>query len=147
MAPTVPPGARSPGDVLGRRIGAALLDIAVLVLALSAASLLSGAGQTASGGGVTLTQGGTIAYSLVGLAYYFAAEAITGQTLGKRVVGIRVCSASGGPAGVRAVALRTLLRLVDALPLLYALGLLVALSTRRRQRLGDLVAQTVVIGA
>jgi len=145
-SPSPHPGAQASGNVLGRRIGAALLDIAVLVLAFTFASLLSGTGQS-RGGTVALSQAGTVAYSMVGLAYYFVAEAITGQTLGKRLLGLRVMRASGERPGAGAIFLRTLLRLVDALPLLYALGLIVALSTGRRQRIGDLVAGTVVVAA
>ena len=44
-----------------------------------------------------------------------------------------------------AVALRTVLRIIDFLPAFYLLGLLViGCSGRRRQRLGDLASHTTV---
>jgi hypothetical protein len=58
---------------------------------------------------------------------------------------------TGRPVGVRAAALRNVLRAADALPLAYSGGLLsiaglVSMaSTTRFQRLGDLVAETMVV--
>jgi hypothetical protein len=53
-----------------------------------------------------------------------------------------------GPASAGAISGRTVLRLVDGLPGLYLIGVLtMVLSGRRRQRLGDLAAGTVVTRA
>ena len=67
-----------------------------------------------------------------------------GQTLGKRLLRLRVVDAQGLRLQLPQVAIRNLLRLVDMLPLLYLLGGAAALLTRRCQRLGDLAANTVV---
>jgi uncharacterized RDD family membrane protein YckC len=66
-------------------------------------------------------------------------------TPGKRAMGLRVVSETGGPASVGAVMLRNVARGADALPVAYFTGLLVCLFTRRFQRLGDLVARTLVV--
>lgn len=80
------------------------------------------------------------------LGYYFGTEAAGGQTLGKRFLGIQVVRAGGGPAGAGPIAVRTVLRIVDALPFLYLLGFAFVLVTGvRRQRLGDLAAGTLVV--
>jgi uncharacterized RDD family membrane protein YckC len=79
------------------------------------------------------------------LLYFFAFEAITGRTLGKMLLGLKVIRLDGNSAGAGAIAVRTLFRLVDGLPFLYLLGFIVVLSTKTRQRIGDLVARTVVI--
>jgi len=68
-----------------------------------------------------------------------------GQTPGKRAVGIRVIVAAGRPLGPLDAVLRNVLRIVDQLPVLYAVGLLAIFLTQRNQRLGDLAAGTVVI--
>jgi uncharacterized RDD family membrane protein YckC len=68
-------------------------------------------------------------------------------TPGKRAMGLRVVSETGGPASVGAVMLRNVARGADALPVAYFTGLLVCLFTRRFQRLGDLVARTLVVYA
>lgn len=68
-----------------------------------------------------------------------------GRTLGKRVVGIRVMDDRGLRLRFPQVAMRNLLRAVDALPGLYLIGGAVALMTRNYQRLGDIAAGTVVV--
>lgn len=92
-----------------------------------------------------LTTTASLAFALITLAYYFAGEVSSGQTLGKRLLGLRVTRSDGRPADAGRIAVRTLLRLVDNLPWLYALGLVVVLSTERRQRIGDIFADTVVV--
>jgi uncharacterized RDD family membrane protein YckC len=85
--------------------------------------------------------------AVAGAAYHFAFEARDGQTIGKRRYGIRVVAADGGPADARAVAIRSLVRIVDALPVCYLVGLLSMVLTGpvRRQRVGDLAAGTIVV--
>ena len=68
-------------------------------------------------------------------------------TPGKRAMGLRVVSESGGPASLGAVMLRNVARTADLMPVGYLTGLLVCLFTRRFQRLGDLVARTLVVYA
>jgi hypothetical protein len=78
------------------------------------------------------------------LTYFFICEALWGQTLGKRMLGLRVLMRDGRPATASAVSARTVLRLIDDGPL----GLLVmVVSGRRRQRLGDLLGGTIVARA
>jgi uncharacterized RDD family membrane protein YckC len=90
--------------------------------------------------------------------YFLVLEALYGRTLGKRALGIRVVTIAGRPIGWRAAALRNILRAADALPLPTSLGpislVLALLSpagavamalTKRFQRLGDLVAGTMVV--
>ena len=67
-----------------------------------------------------------------------------GQTIGKRLLGLRVIDAQGLRLQWSQVALRNLFRVVDMLPLTYLIGGSVALFTRYGQRLGDLAANTVV---
>ncbi|KAB2666100.1 MAG: RDD family protein [Verrucomicrobia bacterium] len=68
-----------------------------------------------------------------------------GQTLGKRVFGLRVVDAQGLKLRPSQVVLRNLLRAVDFLPFLYVVGGIATLVTRRAQRLGDVAAGTVVV--
>lgn len=69
----------------------------------------------------------------------------SGRTPGKRVTQLRVVREQGAPVDLRASAIRNLLRLVDALPSVYLVGLLSIVLTSRNQRLGDLAAGTLVI--
>ena len=70
-----------------------------------------------------------------------------GQTIGKRIYGLRVIRDDGAPAGFLAVLIRNLLRLVDFLPAFYGLGLVTVIVTTRSQRLGDIAAGTYVVRA
>ena len=90
----------------------------------------------------------TLVIAAISLSYFFICETLFGQTLGKRVKGLRVLRSDGQPAPVNAVAARTVLRVIDALPNFYLVGVLVMiLSGKRRQRIGDLVAGTIVTRA
>lgn len=147
---TPPPGpAPGPEDLLGLRIAAALIDLLLLagVLAILAAAV----GQANVSGGnfsVYLTGTWAVAFLALALGYYFVLEAWAGQTVGKRLLGLRVLSAEGARPSVWAVAGRTLLRIVDWLPFLYVAGFITMLATgTRRQRIGDLAARTAVARA
>ncbi|MCA9512254.1 MAG: RDD family protein [Myxococcota bacterium] len=78
--------------------------------------------------------------------YFVSCElAWGGRSVGKRVVGLRVVRDDGLPIGLRESLLRNLLRVVDALPTSYLVGLVAVVATERAQRLGDLVAGTIVV--
>lgn len=87
-----------------------------------------------------------LAYFLVPIAYGIACEwLLRGQTLGKRLLRLRVMDATGLRLSFSQVLMRNLLRAVDSLPALYLIGGMVCLLSRRGQRLGDLAAGTVVV--
>ena len=130
----------------GNRGFAALLDFFV-------ASLLTLGWITAwsilieATGGVLI---GVVAFTAVlfGWAYFILLEWLwNGQTLGKRVFGLRVINEDGSPARFVAVFVRNLVRVVDFLPGFYGFGLLCIVFTSRSQRLGDLAAGTFVVRA
>lgn len=133
---------------LGSRFGAAALDILIQGALLLAATLaLSLAGSAVTGDlGVFLLGVGTLVVALVVIGYYVVFEALNGgRTPGKAAFGIRVASTDGTPLSLGAVTLRTFMRLIDFLPAAYAVGAISIVVTGRNQRLGDLVADTVVI--
>ena len=70
---------------------------------------------------------------------------LNGQTPGKRLLHIRVIKQGGYALRFFDTLLRNLLRVVDFLPLFYGVGLTSLLLTRDSQRLGDLVAGTLVV--
>ncbi|MBL9176624.1 MAG: RDD family protein [Verrucomicrobiaceae bacterium] len=67
-----------------------------------------------------------------------------GATPGQRSMKLRVMSMTGGPVTLAQAVMRNFLRVVDFMPGLYLTGIVCMLFTRRFQRLGDLVANTVV---
>jgi uncharacterized RDD family membrane protein YckC len=87
---------------------------------------------------------------LVELVYFAAHERRDGRSPGKRHYGIKVVMVrDGSPPDLRAVLLRAALRPIDSIPLLYTSGLISLLRTgpERRQRIGDVLAGTVVVPA
>lgn len=67
-----------------------------------------------------------------------------GQTLGKRLMKLRVVMKDGTPPSLGAYLLRWLLFIIDG-PLLAFPGVLVIIVTKHHQRIGDLAAGTLVI--
>jgi uncharacterized RDD family membrane protein YckC len=135
--------------VLGPRTAAALTDIVLLTGLLVIVAAIVG-GFSAGGGGFGVSLGGPwfLLYLALLLLYYFALETAAGQTVGKLLFGLRVQRADGGRPSVGAIAGRTVLRIVDWLPLFYLIGFIAMLGTGvRRQRLGDIAADTVVARA
>lgn len=82
------------------------------------------------------------------LAGYFAffEWAWSGQTPGKRWLKLRVLREDGRPITFWEAAVRNLLRTMDMMPApFYSIGLISVFSTTRDQRIGDMVAGTVVV--
>lgn len=135
---------------LGSRFVAQIVDALAMfgvffVLGSFFAMLFGGA--TESGFEFTGFAGGLfIAVEIVlVLGYFVISEARWGATLGKLAAGIRVQSTNGQGIGYAAALVRNLMRVVDMLPAFYLTGVISILVTRRNQRLGDLVADSVVV--
>lgn len=136
-------------DLLGVRIAAGLIDLALLLALFAVVVLLIGEADV-NGGEVSfgLTGAGASLFAGLVLLYYFGLEATGGRTVGKLLLGLRVVNRDGGRPSVGAVAIRTVLRAVDWLPALYLVGFVTMLATGwRRQRLGDLAARTGIARA
>lgn len=85
-------------------------------------------------------------FFVLSLGYGISTEWLwDGQTLGKRLLRLRVMDERGLPLSPSQVVIRNLLRAVDVLPGAYLVGGIVALLNRKVQRLGDLAAATIVV--
>ena len=71
--------------------------------------------------------------------------AMAGRTPGKRMAGVRIVTVEGMVPGAGAIVVRNLFRFVDGLPIMYLVGLVTTIVTRRNQRIGDLAAGTLLI--
>ncbi|MGW9530266.1 RDD family protein [Paenibacillus terrae] len=96
----------------------------------------------------TPNMGMVVMFFLIGsFCYYLLLEGLTGYTLGKFVLRIQVVNGEGKPPGIVKSLIRTLIHLVDTNPLLF-LGLpagICVLVTPRKQRIGDMAANTYVV--
>ena len=86
-----------------------------------------------------------LVYFIISIGYGIAMEFYwRGQTLGKRILKIRVMDEQGLQLTFYQIVIRNLLRFVDNLPLVYLVGGLTAFISPKFQRLGDLAANTIV---
>ena len=79
-------------------------------------------------------------------AYFIFSEGLmNGVTLGKKMAGIRVRMLDGTPVTFAAATARNILRVADFLPGFYFIGIVSMFVNPRLQRVGDLVAGTIVV--
>jgi len=129
---------------LASRFMAEIVDATLILLIVGATVAAAAlAGGTVGLVIVSVAVGGLLMISVV---YHVAFEVLAaGRTPGKRVNALRVVMDGGEPIGLRASAVRNLVRLLEGPPLLYVPAIVSILATRRNQRLGDLAADTLVI--
>ena len=138
------------GDVIGSRVLALIVDT-VIVFVVSVVVLFTLGALGAVGGGdllgALLGLVGGLFLLVFQFAYFIYFEGSSGQTPGKRLVSIVVVTSDGQPIGYREAAIRTVLRIVDGLGIFvpYLVALALVLLTDDNQRLGDIVADTVVV--
>lgn len=121
-----------------------LVDTVIVVFgAIAVLSALQGIGAVSQG---FLSAFAAVIWFLLDWGYGIALEAAwSGQTVGKRLLSLRVIQESGVRIGFYHAVLRNLVRPLDRLPAMYLVGGLAALGSRSRQRLGDLLAGTLVV--
>jgi uncharacterized RDD family membrane protein YckC len=127
---------------VGSRILSALLDLGVQLVGLMLVGLTFGVlGSTPFG-----LAGGFVGLFAVMFGYPVAMETLwRGRTLGKAALGLRVVTVEGGQIRFRHALIRAALGLVDLWLSSGAIAILCVLISRRNQRLGDLVAGTLVL--
>ncbi len=130
----------------GTRLGAYLLDLAVRFAALyGIVTVLSVALLPFATTGLPVGVYFVVAFLLEWGYGCFFETWWNGQTPGKRAFGLRVIKTEGYAIGFSEAMIRNLLRAADFVPLLYAAGFLTAMTNPRLQRIGDLVAGTMVV--
>jgi uncharacterized RDD family membrane protein YckC len=146
-------------DVLHRRTWAGWID--VLILFVFSVLISAASGNAHLGTWTTYGAGGTVIHHgfavnlptnpfliwvATAILYYSMSKLLTGQTIGKRLLGLKVIMVNGRPLGGQAVALRTVGRIVDVLPAFYLIGWIAMRGPHRPpQRLGDRIAGTTVV--
>jgi uncharacterized RDD family membrane protein YckC len=83
---------------------------------------------------------------LIPIGYYTYLEGTSGQTIGKKMMKIKVIKVNGSPCDLASAFLRSILRVVDSL-VIGLVGIIVISVTEKRQRVGDIVANTIVVRA
>ncbi|MDB5007540.1 MAG: hypothetical protein JWP45_1933 [Mucilaginibacter sp.] len=127
---------------LGERILAYMIDLGIFV-ALSIIGGILSVSLFNNGGGISVY---FIVIGVVLLFYDLVCESLfNGQSLGKRIMKIRVISLDGTRPKFSQYLLRWLFRIIDFSLTSYLGGLLTIILTDNGQRIGDLVAGTAII--
>jgi uncharacterized RDD family membrane protein YckC len=134
---------------LGKRAAATTIDSLILLAAWSILEYLAGTSLMTkayllTGQPFSIDPILPLHLTILTFVYYSLTEASFGATFGKMIMKIHVLELDGDPCSFRAAVVRNALRLIDWLPLLYLLGAAVVLTSRKRQRIGDRLARTVV---
>ncbi len=132
------PAALPPAGVLLRCL-AALLDMVVIFLIGFAVALPLG--QT-SGDGFELKGFGALLFWIIIFAYFVILEMQWGATPGKMLTGLKVLKIDGQAAGLREAVIRTASRVIDYF---FLIGVIIMVTSSKNQRLGDLLAETMVV--
>ena len=126
-----------------------MLDSVLLVGGLAlASSLISLAGMAWGGelaGNVFSALLMLVVFLVVNLYFVYFEILDNGRTPGKRALGLRALRLDGRSLSLRDSLLRNFFRPLDWLPFGYGLGALAMLAGGQRQRVGDLLAGTVVV--
>lgn len=129
---------------LGSRLVARLLDLVLISVIDTVGLTLIGA---LAGDAANFAEASVILFVfVVPFLYSIGFEwRWRGQTPGKRAVGLRVVTMNGSTPDLLACVLRNLLRPIDALPALGAVGALASMFGAPPRRLGDRLAGTYVL--
>jgi uncharacterized RDD family membrane protein YckC len=87
----------------------------------------------------------TLGFALTWTYHLYFEVRHQGRTPGKRLLGLRVVDGRGLPITWQQSLVRNAVRALDFLPAFYGLGGLVCLLDRDRRRLGDVLADTLVV--
>ena len=163
-----------PTSIVGKRIGAAVIDVVVFLgIVLTLAFVVNhdtieqseilgfGCGDVRDNGGTNLCfESGDKLYYAEGdkaradygvmfLAWFLnnaILQGATGASIGKHMVGLRVIKKDTGQlASIGPSALRWLVGLLD-ICFCFLIGLIMVLTTKGHRRLGDMAANTLVVG-
>jgi uncharacterized RDD family membrane protein YckC len=141
------------------RMAAAMIDYAIIgVVMVAMVAVFASAGLVAIdlddlASPETLLELGALAsallvftFGVINVGYFVGCEwFFSGQSIGKRALGLRVVRDGGYALTFGASFLRNIARIVDMLPGPYFVGLFAVLVSRSRKRLGDLIAGTIVV--
>jgi uncharacterized RDD family membrane protein YckC len=137
---------------VGRRIAAALIDLALCMVAFIVATANFGTTTTTVRDDMAYSQASLtglpfVVFSLLVLAYFVVMEWRLGGTVGKLLVRVQVVDDRGGRISLQKSLVRNVLRIVDAFPFIfpYLVGLVMVASTGKKQRVGDKAAGTLVV--
>jgi len=130
----------------GTRATAYLIDIGVQLAVIVVVSTVLVREIWSTTSDLVVTGIFALVYFLVTFGYFVLFETLdSGRSLGKRALGLRVVRLDGTGVGFLASLVRNLVRVLYEIPVFYLVDGGLILGTSRNQRLGDLLAGTIVV--
>lgn len=132
---------------VGRRAVAKIIDGILIAVVIGIVGGVLGGAMMSSGDPTAAMGTLTTVQSILGILaflYFVVMEALTGQTIGKMVMGVRVVRADGTPISWKEALIRNILIIIDGL-FVYLVGAIFIWTSPLKQRLGDKLASTVVV--
>jgi uncharacterized RDD family membrane protein YckC len=129
------------------RFLAALIDYLIFLVVYFMIGFSFGERYTPEQGGIGFQLNGLPAFGCI--LFWFLMfpiiEGLNGQTLGKMLLSIKVIKNDYSKSSISHSLVRHLFDVVDYLPFFGIVGIIVASNTDLKQRVGDLVAKTIVV--
>ena len=119
---------------VGKRAVAIIIDMIVMMILAWVLTMVFGMESAAPG----------LILFVFAIAYYVVMEVQMGATLGKMAMGLKVVKEGGEKIDWQASIIRNLLRIIDGIAF-YLVGAIVVWTSKKKQRLGDMVAHTLVV--
>ncbi len=145
---------------IGTRIAAYIMDVVIQILAIVLVLILLFASGALYKDFFSIFDFGSATPDLISLVmaflfilyffiqwlYFILFEVLlNGQSPGKKMMKIRVIRSNGEALDFSTIVIRNLLRAVDSFPVFHFLGGLVTMIDKKARRLGDIVADTLVV--
>ena len=127
---------------LGSRFAALMVDVALILAPLGGLSRFLRQALSDNIADAVMVTVGLVVFTGYPVLFEVLGQ---GRTPGKRWVGLRVVDGRGLPITLAQSFTRNVVRVLDFAPLFYGLGGLVSLFDRDHRRLGDIVADTLVV--
>ncbi len=128
---------------VGLRFVALLIDSVLIFLGVGYIIATVTGGITA--GGFNLEGGPALILFAIWALYYIILEGTIGGTLGKKILRMNIVKEDGSHCGMQASIVRNVLRIVDGL-FVYLVGAILIWKSPNKQRLGDRIAKTLIVG-
>ena len=126
---------------VGKRVVALIIDTVILFVVGYVLAAITG---NTTDGGFNMQGAPALMLFVIWILYYILLEGYMGATVGKMALGIKVVKTDGSPCDITAALIRNVLRIIDGL-FVYLVGAILIWTSDKKQRLGDRVANTVVV--
>jgi uncharacterized RDD family membrane protein YckC len=128
------------------RLVSLIVDSIILAIIAIALIMVTGTQLISSASSPAVSWTFSILFFIIYIGYYTYLEGNRGQTVGKMVTKIKVVREDGGEIDINTAFTRNILRIVDGL-FCYLVGAILIWRSSQKQRLGDMMAKTVVVRA